>query len=406
MTLSRRRFVALTAPAFLSLGSVSPRFLSRAAAESDKKRRENILVVVQLSGGNDGLNTVVPFRNDDYRKHRPTLAIAKNDVLSIDRDYGFHPAMTGFADLLENDQLGIVQGVGYPNPNRSHFESMDIWHTCLRKSESRPDGWLGRAIDQFHGNDLSDAPALHLGHRKQPFALSSRDHRVPSVKSLEEFRLELQRRESLNEIRKSVTSKRPQTSPLLDFVQTSTDTAIDVSEKLQQTVSSYKTDVEYPETNLGRELRTVAQLIDADLATRIYYVEIDGFDTHAQQANAHEALLRQVSDSVSAFVQDVDAHGHGDRVLTLCFSEFGRRVAENASKGTDHGTAAPLFVAGNRVQTGLIGKHPSLSNLEQGDLKFHTDFRQVYAGILEPWLGVDSTEVLHGQFKPVQVVKA
>ena len=216
--------------------------------------------------------------------------------------------------------------------------------------------------------------------------------------------LELQQRESLDEFRKGVSAKRNRRSDLLDFVQTSTDTAINVSQRLQETTASYLPSVSYPDSALGRELETVAQLIDADLATRIYYVEVEGFDTHAQQADAHASLVRQVSDAVSVFIQDINSHGQGDRVLTVCFSEFGRRVAENASKGTDHGTAAPMFIAGNKAQSGLIGEHPSLNDLENGDLRYHTDFRQVYAALLEQWLKVDSKPILHGQFQPSKVI--
>ncbi len=359
-----------------------------------------------MSGGNDGLNTVVPFDNDGYLKARPKLAIPKSDVSKINKELGFHPAARGLSDLLEQDRLAIVQGVGYPNPNLSHFESMDIWHTCLRKSDQRPDGWLGRTVDSIQLQQSLDIPALHFGKEKQPFALASLDHRVPSVKSLEQFRLELKQRESLSEIRRSVNAKRSDSSSLLNFVQTSTDTAIDVSEKLKDVTKSYKTDVTYPESSLGTQLKTVAQLIDAELSTRVYYVEIAGFDTHSQQADAHAGLLRQVGDSLSAFISDINEHGHGDRVLALCFSEFGRRVAENASEGTDHGRAAPLFLAGNKVKSGLIGKMPSLENLDQGDLKFHTDFRQVYAGILENWLGTPSKEILHGNYRPVEFLEA
>ncbi len=406
MPLSRRQFVALSAPAMMTFGASTPRFLAQAAEQAKQNRRENILVVIQMSGGNDGLNTVVPYENDEYRKARPTLAVSKNDILKINDQLGFHPAASGLNDLLQQNRLGIVQGIGYPNPNQSHFESMDVWHTCLRKSENRPDGWLGRAIDEMQVTQKRDVPALHLGNRKQPFALTSRTHRVPSVKSLKQFRLELQQRESLSDIRSNVSFSRPQSSSLLNFVQTSTDTAIDVSQKLQAVTSKYKTDVTYPETSLGNQLKTVAQLIDADFSTRIFYVEVEGFDTHSQQAAAHTALLRQVGGALSAFLTDLDEHDHGDRVLTLCFSEFGRRVTENASKGTDHGTAAPLFLAGNKVNAGLIGKHPDLDNLENGNLRHHTDFRQVYAGILEQWLNTSPKEILHGNYKPVDVVKS
>jgi uncharacterized protein (DUF1501 family) len=406
MSLTRRQFVALTAPAMVAFGSARPHFLANAAEQAKHNKQEKILVVVQMSGGNDGLNTVVPFNNEEYKKARPTLALSESEVLKIDDELGFHPAAKGFNDLLQENQLAVVQGVGYPNPNLSHFESMDIWHTCLRKSDNRPDGWLGRTVDSLQLQSKSDIPALHLGHRKQPYALVSRDYRIPSVKSLQQFRLELQQRESLNEIRNGVTADRPASSSLLNFVQTSTGTAIDVSQKLADVTKSYKTDVTYPETALGTELKTVAQLIDADLSTRIFYVEIEGFDTHSQQADAHAALLRQVGDAISSFTEDLNQHGHGDRVLTMCFSEFGRRVQENASKGTDHGRAAPLFLAGNQVNSGILGKQPSLNDLEQGDLKHHTDFRQVYATILQDWLKTPTDKILNGNFKPLDIIQS
>lgn len=401
MPLTRRQFVALSAPALVTFGSTTPRFLAQAAETIRTKQHDKILVVIQLSGGNDGLNTIVPYKHDAYRKARPTLAIPPADVLKINDEFGFHPAATGLNDLLQENRLAIVQGVGYPNPNLSHFESMDIWHTCLRKSENRPDGWLGRAIDSLQESQNLDIPALHLGPNKQPFALASRLSRVPSVRSLEQFRLDLQNRESLQQIRTNVTAPRQVSSSLLDFVQSSTDTAINVSQKLLEVSKGYTTQVTYPDSALGTQLKTVAQLIDAELSTRIFYVELDGFDTHSQQGDAHAALLRQLGDALSAFLSDMNQHGHGDRVLAMCFSEFGRRVAENASQGTDHGRAAPLLLAGNQVHSGLIGEHPSLDNLEQGDLRFHTDYREIYAAVLEKWLNVSSLEVLHGNFKPL-----
>lgn len=406
MPLSRRKFIASTAPALVTFAAARPQLFAQAAQAASAQRQDNILVVIQMSGGNDGLNTVIPSRHDAYRKARPTLAIPTSDVLKIDDELGFHPAATGFDTLYQNSQLAIVNGVGYPNANLSHFESMDIWHTCLRKSDDRPDGWLGRTVDALQAQQPTDVPALHLGHRKQPFALASLDHRIPSVKSLEQFRLELKQRESLSQIRSSVTARRDSANSLLDFVQTSTGTAIDVSQRLADVTRSYKSKVNYPDSPLASQLKTVAQLIDADLATRVFYLEIDGFDTHAQQADAHAALLKQVSEGVAAFVDDLDQHGHGDRVLTMCFSEFGRRVAENASKGTDHGRAAPLFLAGNKVKAGLIGKQPSLDKLQAGDLEHHTDFREVYAGILQHWFNTPSQEILHGEYRPLRMVES
>ncbi|MBD3675442.1 MAG: DUF1501 domain-containing protein [Planctomycetaceae bacterium] len=404
MQFTRRDFLGLTVTgsAIYGLGSTAPRFLAHAAERAGEQDR--VLVVIQLSGGNDGLNTVIPFRHDVYRKSRPQLALAADRVLKIDDELGFHPELTGLARLLEAGELAIVQGVGYPNPNRSHFESMDIWHTCQRKTDQRLDGWLGRAIDRLQHEPSSDAIALHLGEKKQPFALTSQHWRVPSVRSLEQFRLQGNQETQAQTIKQLVESKRSNSSDLLDFVQSSTATAVDVSQRFDQIGKSYQPKAEYPESALGQKLKTVAQLIDAGLSTRIYYVEVDGFDTHAQQAPAHESLLREVGNALAAFTTDMGGQGQGDRVLSVCFSEFGRRVQENASSGTDHGTAGPMILAGAKVKAGLIGEHPSLTDLEQGDLKFHTDFRQVYAGILEQWLECESPSILGGEFEPVSLI--
>lgn len=404
MTLTRREFVGLTvtSSAIYALGSAAPRFLAHAAEQAGNQER--ILVVIQLSGGNDGLNTVIPFKHDGYKKNRTELAVPADRVLKIDDELGFHPELTGFANLLEAGQLAVVQGVGYPDPNRSHFESMDIWHTCQRKSDQRLDGWLGRAIDQLQHDPSSDAMALHLGQKKQPFALTSQQWRVPSVRSLEQFRLQGGNGGQAEAIKKLAATDRPQANDLLDFVQSSTSTAVDVSQRFEQIGKSYQAKADYPESALGKKLETVAQLIDAGLSTRIYYVEVDGFDTHAQQAPAHESLLREVGDALSAFTTDMVGQGQGDRVLSVAFSEFGRRVQENASAGTDHGTAGPMILAGPKVKAGLIGEHPSLDDLEQGDLKHHTDFRQVYAGVLEQWLECESASILRGEYEAMDVL--
>jgi uncharacterized protein (DUF1501 family) len=373
-------------------------------ADEPANHDDRVLVVVQLSGGNDGLNTVIPFTHDVYRKNRPKLAIPATDVLKINGELGFHPAARGFADLLEQNRLAIVQGVGYPDPNRSHFESMDIWHTCLRKHETRRDGWLGRYLDQTPGAAGEDVPAIHLGGEKQPFALTARQVRTPTIHSLDQFKLKTSGQESRQAVEMLAETMRPQSDDLLGFVQTSTTSALDVSERFSLSRDAAEPAKGFPETDLGRKLGTIAKLITSGLRTRIYYVEVDGFDTHSQQAAAHEGLLRQVGDAVSKFVTHLADQGAGERALVMCFSEFGRRVEENASEGTDHGAAAPMFLAGQSVRPGLIGAHPSLEDLDQGDLKHHTDFRQVYATVLEQWLGRPSETILGGSFSPIAAV--
>ncbi|NQV25546.1 MAG: DUF1501 domain-containing protein [Rhodopirellula sp.] len=404
---TRRNFLktSFASSAVVSIGAAAPQFLLRAGAADSKSQDDSILVMVQLSGGNDGLNTIAPFNDEAYRQARPTLAVKADEALKIDNAYGFHPAAKGLANLLENSRLAIVQGVGYANPNRSHFESMDIWHTCRRKTAVRNDGWLGRFLDQTQKASPQNLPAIHFGHEKQPFALYSENIRVPSVTSLDRFRLS----EGNEQLRKTVSRIGQTTTAsndLLGFVESSTGSALSASQQIEAAGSNYKSGITYPDSGLAQKLKTVAQLIDSGLQTRIYYVTLDGFDTHSRQAPAHAALLRELSGALDAFVRDLDEHGHGDRVLTMSFSEFGRRLQENASEGTDHGAAAPIFLAGNRVKPGLIGQHPSLTDLQDGDVKFHTDFRQVYATVLEQWLGIESAPILGEKLAPVAALQS
>lgn len=402
---NRRNFLrrAGAASAVLTLSGTAPAFLHAAAQENKSDR---ILVVVELAGGNDGLNTIVPFADDNYRKLRPKLALPKSGVLEINDGLGFHPSLRGFADLLEAGRLAVVQGVGYDNPNRSHFESMDIWHTCLRKDEVRNDGWLGRFLDSSGRVVGGDPGGIHLGADKQPFALMSRTVRVPSIRTLDQFRLEGNSNEQFRmAVRELADARRGDENDLLNFVQSSTSSALTASERIDSAGKSYTPAEAYPQTQMGEKLQTIAKLINSGLQTAVYYVQLDGFDTHALQPDAHAGLLRQVGDAVSTFVKDLVAHGRGDQVMLMCFSEFGRRVAENASEGTDHGTAGPMFLAGTKVRPGLIGKHPKLSDLQDGDLKHHTDFRQVYATVLENWLGCDSRRILKGRYEPVDGIR-
>ena len=309
-------------------------------------------------------------------------------VIKLKDDLGLHRALQGFGKLWEAGQLAVVQGVGYPNPNRSHFESMDIWHTANLKLGDRTSGWLGRTFDQLKlQRPEQSSPALHLGGEEQPLALSARDVPTPSITSLDQFKLDTGKSEARRQaIESAVAATRPGDNDLLKFVATRSTAALRLSHHLEQSAKNYATSVKYPETQLAGKLKQVAQLIDAGLGNRVYYVTLDGFDTHSDQAEAHRGLLQQLGDALAAFTEDLQVHGHLDRVASLVFSEFGRRVKENSSRGTDHGAAAPAFVIGSKVQAGLIGKHPKLDDLDDGDLKFHTDFRAVYAGLLADWL--------------------
>lgn len=408
---NRREFLgySLAGTAALGIGTTVPSCFVQAAGKG-AEAGERILVVVQMSGGNDGLNTVIPYRDPAYRSARPKLAVAASDVLKCNDDLGFHPAMSGMRELLESQRLAVVCGVGYEQPNRSHFEAMDIWHTCRRKHEPRPDGWLGRFLDARPVVAGGDVPALHLGQDQQPFAVASQTIRVPTIRDLSEFQLRGRNREALRSFLKTSlpaeSSAASSENELLSFLESSTTSALAASRRVAEAAADYKTATGYPDSNLGRKLQVIAQLIDAGLTTSVYYVQIDGFDTHAQQAPTHAALLREWSDAVAAFMNDLDAHDHGGRVCLMSFSEFGRRVAENASEGTDHGAAGPMFLCGGGVAADILGKIPNLSDLQDGDLKFETDFRQVYAAVLQNWLGCDPHAILGKEFEPVAVFKS
>ncbi len=404
LSATRREFLksTLASSALLSLSGAVPLFLRQAAA-APSQQNSRVLVVVQLSGGNDGLNTVVPFRQEEYYKSRPKLGLAADSVLKINDELGLHPSLRGAADLLEQGKFAVVQGVGYAQPNRSHFESMDIWHTCLRKTDNRRDGWLGRYLDA--APDAGDLPAMHLGQEQQPLALAARTLRVPSIASVERFRLQ-DAKGAYERVKSLAETPRAEADELLGFVQSSTTTALSASQKLETVMRETRENSAYPKTALSEKLSTVAKLISAELPTRIYYVALDGFDTHSQQAAAHAGLLDQWSSALSAFYQDLAQTGHAERVLLFSFSEFGRRVQENASEGTDHGAAAPVFLAGPSVSPGVHGALPSLTDLDDGDIKFHTDFRRVYATILDRWFGANSADLLGERFEPLDFLKA
>lgn len=408
--LCRRDFLKTTS--LLGFGLTVPTFLGRTAlaAEPAGKRgaKDTILVVVQLTGGNDGLNTIIPFKDPAYAKLRPTIQIPQDQVRKINDSIGMHPALDGLAGLLQDRALCIVQGVGYPNPSQSHFRSMDIWHTASTK-ETLTEGWLG--------NTLKVAPsgAFHIaaGNESAPLALNGAPARAPSITSLADFQLKTtaasskdgQAQKRLIESAATMPSSQPS---LLDFVQKTALHTYASSQRLQEIGKNYEPKEPYPQTGLANRLKLAAQLIDAGLGARIFYVCIDGFDTHANQGGAtgaHANLWTEVSGAITAFFKDLSARGQRERVLVMTFSEFGRRAGENGSKGTDHGSGAPMLFVGGKVRPGVVGAHPSLTSLEMGNLKHAVDFRQVYATVLDHWLGISSVQVLGATWAPVDIFK-
>jgi len=412
MPSNRREFLkrSLAASTLVSMGAATvPTFLSRSARAAAATGKENgrILVVVQLFGGNDGLNTVVPFGLDGYVRARKALRLPAGQIHKITGEIGLHPAMSQMAKLLEDNHLAVIQGVGYPNPDRSHFRSMEIWETARLEQGALETGWLGRAIDLAPAAPGGDTPAFHVGTRSLPLALRSKKTEVPSLDRLDQYRLQLgdaaDRRARGDAIDQVARLDRPSDDALLGFMRRSTLAAYESSQRLEQLAKASDSPSKYPNFNLARRLELIAQIIKAGFGTRIYYTSLDGFDTHANQLGTHAVLLTELSDSIAAFHADLAAAGQADRVAVLTFSEFGRRVAENASMGTDHGAAAPLFVVGPVAAKGLVGAHPDFDDLDDGDLKHHTDFRRVYATMLESWLGCLAAPVVGPGFTPLDL---
>lgn len=409
---TRRDFLATSS--LLGFGATVPAYLARtalAAPNADKAgAKDTVLVVVQLTGGNDGLNTVVPFTNADYYKLRPNIAVAKDQVKKLTDDVGLHPAMAALAKLYTDDSaVCVVQGVGYPNPSQSHFRSMDVWHAAST-ADALTEGWLGQSLKK------QPVPAFHLagGNETAPLALTGAPVRVPSITSLDDFKLKTVSANAADAAaqKSAITSAAPPVanapgSPnLLDFVSRTQMNTYASSEKLATIGKNYTPKVPYPTSALANKLKLAAQLIDAGIGARLFYVSIDGFDTHAGQGGAtgaHANLLTQVSEAISAFYRDMASRGHDKRLCVMTFSEFGRRAYENGSKGTDHGAGAPMFLIGGGVKAGVVGEHPSLKGLKEGNLVHGTDFRQVYAAVLDGWLGVDSKPIVGDGFKAVEV---
>ncbi len=415
---TRRDFLrlGLGSSTLLACGATVPAFVARSAAalaDGPAARRDRILVVLQLDGGNDGLNTVVPHRDDVYRRLRPRVALPANGLHRLNDDLGLHPSLAGLMRLHEARRLAVVQSVGYPNPNRSHFESMAIWHAGRLDTNRNTPGWLARCLDRRGGPAGADAPALHVSQSLLPQALHGSQRHVPSLAGLEQFRRRLgipeqagaaEQRAALDQVG---GRQRGAPDSLLQFVERSSLITYTSSARLEGVMRQGGAATGYPEFyGLARRLRLIAQLIKAGLSTSIYYTQLGGFDTHANQLNTHANLMRELGDSVRAFVEDLQRAGQAERVLVLAFSEFGRRLTENASAGTDHGTAGPVLLVGPRVRGGVHGPNPNLRDLDDGDPRHALDFRRVYATVLDQWLNCPSQAVLGERFEHLPLIQA
>ena len=408
---------------FFALDAMAANAVTQTATGKDG----TILVVLQLAGGNDGLNTVVPYADDAYHRARPRLALPNEQILMIDHHVGLNPKLAGLKSLYEQGHLAIVQGVGYPNPNRSHFRSTEIWQTASDADRNETHGWLGRYFDNCcSGADPTIGVAIG---EEMPQAFAAKNPTGITFSRPEQFRWRASASNtghmSTEEIfYRQLNGSDEENTPAatdgasigtlpgtsksdlstLDFLQR---TALDVqlsSDRILAIARKYKSTIPYPQGQLAASLNIIARMIAGGLTTRVYYASQGGFDTHAGQFNTHGRLMTELNDTIAAFVADLKQQGNFERVLLITFSEFGRRVAENANGGTDHGTAAPMFVLGGRVKPGLFGKHPSLTDLDHGDLKFNTDFRSVYGTVLDSWLNTPSQVVLGRKFPSVAIL--
>jgi uncharacterized protein (DUF1501 family) len=392
---TRRQFIQRSA--LLTLAPVVPGFLARTARAASPRSAERILVVLQLDGGNDGINTVVPFDDPEYPKLRRELRLPTDRLCKLSDHVGLHPSMKAAAELVHDGRLAIVQGVGYPNPDRSHFRSMAIWQTArLDEAGLKGHGWLGRALD--HPSALAHRPALvFIGDRELPRALVGRRAETTAYADDSDLVLALPAAAG--------ATPPPAGDDITAFVNRTVAgayaTAADLAAAAGRTRDSGG---RYPASALARHLELVARSIKSGTAARVYYVIQGGYDTHSLQLPAQAQLLGDLSRAVKAFLDDLAAAKLDERVLLLAFSEFGRRPAENGSLGTDHGTAGPLFLAGRCVKPGLIGETPRLGELVDGDLKWSIDFRSVYATVLEKWLELPSGTILGRRFEPLAVL--
>jgi uncharacterized protein (DUF1501 family) len=360
-----------------------------------------ILVVIQLAGGNDGLNTIVPYSSGLYYQNRPHVAVPAKSVLAIDNSVGLHPNLAPLKPIYQQGKLAILQGVGYANPDRSHFRSTAIWESADPVGNT-PTGWLGRYLDLALAQDDNPLKAVALGSMV-PQTLVSERSPVPSIQSVNGFRFLLGRTnaqpilQAYRAMYGGPSKGQPPYIGLVRAVERNSDQGV---KDLQAVAASYTPKVKYPQDPLSRELQLVSQIIASNLGTRVFHVSLIGFDDHVAEVNTHANLMKTFGQAVSTFYQDLQDQGKSDQVLIMTFSEFGRRVQENAGLGTDHGTAAPLFVLGAKVKGGMYGDDPILSKLDtDGDLIYGIDFRSVYGTILDGWLGADSRAVLGGQFE-------
>lgn len=400
MIIKRREFLQVGSLATASF--MVPKFLkafegSRSLVPPGNK----VVVVLQLSGGNDGLNTVIPVRNDLYYQARPKLGIQRTAALSVTDEVGLHPALTSLADAFQDGSLGILNNVGYPNPDRSHFRSMDIWQTGSQSNEYIASGWIGRYLDaQCQGCDkptqaleMDDVLSLALKGEKEA-GLALKDPRRLYGTSNEKFFKDMAAGHA------TLHDEQP-----VDYLYKTMSETLSSADYIFKQSKLHPSNGEYPNTELGKNLKTIASLIFSDINTKVYYVSLGSFDTHVNQQAQQQRLFKEMNDAVGSFVKDLKTAGRYNDVLLFTFSEFGRRVSQNASGGTDHGTANNMFLlSGGLKEKGLLNSLPNLADLDQGDLKFKVDFKNVYSTVLRNWLGADDVKILGNNYEKLKFI--
>jgi len=392
--MKRRQFIQTSGLATAAM--MIPNFLkaqeNKVLSDSDK-----VLIVIQLTGGNDGLNTVVPYENDLYYNARPKIAIQKNEVLKLNSELGLNPAMQGFKNLFDEGRLCLINNVGYPEPDRSHFRSMDIWQTASNSNEYKTTGWLGRYLDEKCNTcnqptqvlEIDDTLSLAL-KGKNAKGLSMKDPKRLYGTTLDNY---------INQLSKQHVVGDHEHDNAEYLYKTLAET-VSSAAYIYQTSKVYKSATTYPNHQFGKSMKTIAELITSGVNTNVYYVSLGSFDTHFNQQKRQADLLQQLSETVKVFMDDLKVSGKQDNVLLMTFSEFGRRVSENASGGTDHGTANQIFLFGNKLkQKGIYNEAPNLSDLDDGDLKFSVDFKNVYSTILKKWLNTDEQSILGNKYQ-------
>lgn len=392
---------------FLQLGSLAtaslfvPKFLKAFESGMAVPSGNKVTVIIQLSGGNDGLNTIIPVRNDLYYSNRPRLAIQRTDALALTDEAAIHPSLTAFKQLYDEGSLGIYNSVGYPNPDKSHFRSMDIWHTASNSNQYWNTGWLGRYLDaQCHGCDkptyaleIDDVLSLAL-KGEQVKGIAVEDPRRLYNTSNDRFFKHLVKQVHQHEHEQPV-----------DYLYKTMAETISSADYIFEQSKLRPSSVTYPDSELGKGLKTIASLIFSNINTKVYYISLGSFDTHINQEAQQKRLFTELNEAVNSFVKDLKANNRFNDVLLFTFSEFGRRVAQNASGGTDHGKANNMFfISGALKKKGIYNPLPDLSKLDDGDLGFEVDFRQVYATILSNWLDADAPAVLKQSIQPLSFI--